>query len=84
MLELTHNYGIESYSIGNALRYLEIDSRCLVEQPGAVDADSLLLSPDGYPFKLNRATSSESGQSLRTVSLLVSVRKSFAIGRRLT
>lgn len=77
VLELTHNYGIESYSIGNALRHLEVDSRFyLEEQPGAA-ADPLLLSPDGYPFyvkpvQLDRAA--DSGQSLRAVSLVVSVR----------
>ena len=71
MLELAYNYGIESYSIGNSLRYLEIDARCLVEQS---DANSLsLYSPDGYPFQLNRAAAGDSGQCLRTVSLLVSV-----------
>jgi hypothetical protein len=75
VLELTHNYGVDGYSIGNALRYLEIDARCLVEQPDGDDANPLLglHSPDGYPFKLNRAGAGDSSQSLRTVSLHVSV-----------
>mmetsp|Transcript_32202 Transcript_32202/g.44165 ORF Transcript_32202/g.44165 Transcript_32202/m.44165 type:complete len:348 (+) Transcript_32202:571-1614(+) len=51
VLELTYNYGVESYTNCNALRFLSVDERFFCG-PTALTAGELLLSPDGYRFKL--------------------------------
>lgn len=56
-LELTYNYGIDSYEKGNDLRYLAIKESALKNDPASlgypvseVNGDRLVTAPDGYQY----------------------------------
>jgi hypothetical protein len=56
VLELAFNYGITDYKIGNDVRFLIIESDQAIENVKSknwpITEDGVILSPQGYPFKL--------------------------------
>lgn len=55
-LELTANYGIESYELGNDYRYIAIDKSAIISGKEALivkeKGQEFLVSPDGYRYLL--------------------------------
>uniref|UniRef100_A0A7S2UYR5 VOC domain-containing protein n=1 Tax=Fibrocapsa japonica TaxID=94617 RepID=A0A7S2UYR5_9STRA len=59
-LELTYNYGIDSYEAGDDYRYIAVNSKCLKADPEELGypvtkdeaGNRLVASPDGYKYLL--------------------------------
>lgn len=58
VIELTYNYGVKTYELGNDFRGITIQSKEIIERakngnyPCVNESDNkwILKSPDGYPF----------------------------------
>jgi len=78
VLELTYNYSIGSYKLGNDLQHIKIAlGRDLLEKIGANDVSlkeddnnlTTLVSPDGYKFLITRLQGTECKQDIVEVCL---------------
>jgi lactoylglutathione lyase len=55
-LELTYNYGIDSYAFGNDLQYIAVQNPVVLRRAAAlgysVSTDGIIRGPDNYNFKV--------------------------------
>lgn len=73
-LELTYNYGIPGYQLGDDLRFIAL-SKTALRDPSAVTRDAqgreVVVAPDGYTFLLVDAPAAANGDPFLFVSLHV-------------
>lgn len=74
VFELTFNYGIRNYQLGNDFECIDIKSESVADRSSVITRESqeYLLSPDGYQFRLvpgSISTNSVLGLCLNVASL---------------
>jgi len=76
VVELTYNYGVKNYELGNDYQYITINSKTILENarsanyPVQVDeGENFVAAPDGYRFKLVEEDLPENQDPVRSITL---------------